>query len=226
MSARSNELAGNLQRVEERIEVALDRSGRRRSEVTLIAVTKYFPVSDLEILYELGQRDFGENRDDEGAEKAGQLPTDSRWHFQGQVQGRKIKSIARWASVIHSLDSIEHAKNFNRVLEGSGDSRDFFIQVNFEPERLDRGGVNPAELETFMESAEKYNSLKIAGLMTVLPLGMDVDSGFADLARWRDQLGLASLSMGMSNDFESAIRAGATHIRLGSSILGSRPPLA
>jgi PLP dependent protein len=225
MSARSIELAENLQRVEERIEAALFRAGRPRSDLTLIAVTKFFPVSDIEILYELGIRNFGENRDEEGALKATKLPVDSLWHFQGQVQGRKIKSLVQWAKVVHSLDSMDHAKKFNQVLESSGEGRDFFIQVNLEPDRLDRGGVNPKELESFVESLGIYRFLKIAGLMTVLPLGMELATGFTELARWRERLGLPSLSMGMSNDFESAIEAGATHIRVGSSILGSRPPL-
>jgi PLP dependent protein len=230
MTARETELANNLQAVQERIDKAVKTVGRSRSEITLIAVTKFFPVSDVEILYDLGLRDFGENRDSEGADKSLLLPIDARWHFQGQVQSRKIRSIATWADVIHSLDSLEHAAKFNEILGrelGTHEAgREFFVQVNLEPERRDRGGVSPAELEDFLASIKSFASLNVSGLMAVLPIDRDIDEGFAYLARLRERFGLLKLSMGMSSDFEAAIRAGATHIRVGSSILGSRPTLA
>ena len=226
MSDRAFELAENLRAVEERISTAAKSAGRSRSDITLIAVTKFFPASDARILYDCGVRNFGENRDQEGVEKSSLLPPDSCWHFQGQVQGRKINSIISWARVIHSLDSQAHAQKFNRRLEEMGESRDFFLQVNLEPERLDRGGVSPSLVGKFLQEVKGLGALRIIGLMTVLPIEMDIEVGFTEVAALQRANGLSALSIGMSNDFEAAIRAGATHIRVGSSILGSRPPLA
>ena len=226
MSDRAFELAEKLRAVEERISTAAKSAGRSRSDITLIAVTKFFPASDARILYDCGVRNFGENRDQEGVEKSSLLPPDSCWHFQGQVQGRKINSIISWARVIHSLDSQAHAQKFNRRLEEMGESRDFFLQVNLEPERLDRGGVSPSLVGKFLQEVKGLGALRIIGLMTVLPIEMDIEVGFTEVAALQRANGLPALSIGMSNDFEAAIRAGATHIRVGSSILGSRPPLA
>jgi hypothetical protein len=227
---RHLELSANLQEVEERINQSLSTVGRNRSEVTLIAVTKNFPVSDCQILYKLGIRNFGENRDQEGALKAAEMVNDLTWHFQGQIQSRKIRSIAHWAQVIHSLDSLEHAQKFHSLF-ASGEStgpRDFFVQVNLEPDRVDRGGIAIDQIPHFFERVGSLPSISSIGLMAVAPLGMSPDRAFDHLrtVKERHQKNypqLVSLSMGMSGDFESAIAAGATHIRIGSSILGSRP---
>jgi hypothetical protein len=223
MKSRDREISENLAAVEERMAMALQQSNRKRAEITLIAVTKFFPVSDLEILYRLGLRNFGENRDQEGSAKAIALPSDISWHFQGQIQSKKIPSIIEWARVIHSLDSIEHGKKFNQRLTELGESREFFVQLNLEPERSDRGGVAPAEVEDFVNSVRELSHLKIVGLMSVPPLDMPPRMAFDNVTSIAAQLGVHSLSLGMSNDFEDAILAGATHIRVGSSILGSRP---
>lgn len=223
MKSRDLEISENLAVVEERIAIALQQSNRRREEITLIAVTKFFPLSDLEILYGLGLRNFGENRDQEGSAKASELPSDISWHFQGQIQSKKIPSIIEWARVIHSLDSLEHGKKFNQRLSELGQSREFFLQVNLEPERSDRGGVALAKAEDFFNSVQEFSHLTIMGLMSVPPMDLPPRAAFDDVASMAAQLGLGSLSLGMSNDFEDAILAGATHIRVGSSILGSRP---
>jgi pyridoxal phosphate enzyme (YggS family) len=223
VKSRDLEISENLAVVEERIAIALQQSNRRREEITLIAVTKFFPLSDLEILYGLGLRNFGENRDQEGSAKASELPSDISWHFQGQIQSKKIPSIIEWARVIHSLDSLEHGKKFNQRLSELGQSREFFLQVNLEPERSDRGGVALAKAEDFFNSVQEFSHLTIMGLMSVPPMDLPPQAAFDDVASMAAQLGLGSLSLGMSNDFEDAILAGATHIRVGSSILGSRP---
>lgn len=222
---RLEEITKNLRSVQERIASATAHSKRDPAEITLIAVTKNFPLSDAQILYELGVRDFGENRDQEGSLKSAQLPGDLRWHFQGQIQGRKIKSIATWANSLHSLDSLEHARKFEAL--GESKVEDFFIQVNFDSERHDRGGVAISELGNFLSQLQTETSLTPIGLMTVAPLSQPPIDIFAELKR--EQLALVgvfprlqSLSMGMSNDFEAAIQQGATHLRIGSSILGSR----
>jgi len=223
MKSRESEISENLAAVEERIAIALQQSNRRREEITLIAVTKFFPLSDLEILYGLGLRNFGENRDQEGSAKASEMPSDISWHFQGQIQSKKIPSIIEWARVIHSLDSLEHGKKFNQRLSELGQSREFFLQVNLEPERSDRGGVALAKVEDFFNSVREFSHLTIMGLMSVPPVDLPPRAAFDDVASMAAQLGLGWLSLGMSNDFEDAILSGATHIRVGSSILGSRP---
>lgn len=227
--SRREEIAENLRIVFERIDAAAAVAHRDPSEIELITVTKNFPVSDAEILYQLGLRNFGENRDQEGALKAKQLPKDVIWHFQGQVQSRKIKSIVEWASTIHSLGSRDHAEKFSSALQG--ERRSFFVQVNLEPERSDRGGVALSELEMFLTHILEETSLSLVGLMTVAPLDLNPQSAFNLLRVAQGRLvpsfpALTGLSMGMSGDFEAAIAAGATHLRIGSSILGSRGLLA
>jgi pyridoxal phosphate enzyme (YggS family) len=226
---RHQELSANLGMVEDRISRSLTLAGRSRSELTVVAVTKNFPVSDCQILYDLGVRDFGENRDSEGAAKASAMTKDITWHYQGQIQGKKIRSIAQWAHVVHSLDSIEHAKKFQSVLisESFIDPHFFFVQVNLEPERIDRGGIGMSELSNFLNALDAFPHISPLGLMTVAPLTMTADQAFGQLRSAREQIMInhphvSLLSMGMSNDFEAAIIAGATHVRIGSSILGSR----
>ncbi len=223
---RLEELAGNLRFVQERIDIAARDAGRDPSEITLIAVTKFFPASDVQHLYDLGIRDFGENRDDEGEVKSALIPADARWHFQGQIQGRKIASLVNWADQIHSLASLDHAGKCERILSELGESREFFIQINLEPDRVDRGGIALTSLATFLESLRAMIHVKVLGLMTVPPIESDPQSAFALIAESAARENLTQLSIGMSGDFEEAIAVGATHIRIGSSILGSRPPLA
>ncbi len=223
--SRLAEISRNLLSVQQRIDIAAASVGRNPSEIELIAVTKNFPVSDAQILYDLGIRNFGENRDQEGALKFRELPSDLRWHFQGQIQGGKIKSIASWADSVHSLDSLEHATKFAALLGSKVE--EFFIQVNLEPDRLDRGGVAPSGLESFLSELRDQAGLVPSGLMVVAPLGVAPAAAFSELKRLQMALNetfstLKSLSMGMSGDFEVAICAGATHVRIGSSILGSR----
>ena len=218
--SRAKEIAANLAQVQEKISRAAAASDRTLDEITLIAVTKNFPVSDAQILYDLGIRNMSENRDEEGARKSEQLPADIRWHFQGQIQSRKIKSISSWADVIHSLDSLSHAEKFAAL--GEGAPTEFFVQINLEPERHDRGGIAPTQIDTFLqELAEKAEIFPI-GLMTVAPIDQDPTRVFTELSEMQRRVRLQKLSMGMSGDFEAAISAGATHIRIGSSILGSR----
>jgi hypothetical protein len=216
-SERKEELAVNLGKVEEKISRALEESTRARQDLTLIVVTKTFPAEDALLLYELGVRNFGENRDDEGSKKNQIIPPDAIWHFQGKVQSRKIPSISDWADVIHSLDSLEHAAKF--ATQPSVMSQQFFLQINLEPEAEHRGGISQAKIPEFLERTP----MDIYGLMLVAPLSMDPTEAFEEISTLRGQYGLQGLSMGMSGDFEAAVKAGATHIRVGSSILGSRP---
>lgn len=232
-SERRSEIAKNLLEIRQRIDQAINAHHRDRSEITLIAVTKNFPTSDLLHLYDLGIRNFGENREQEGSVKFAEFNTyiedpSVNWHFQGQLQRNKLRSIATWANYIHSLDQERYLAPLQLLSEELEKPISLLLQFSLDlPIRPDRGGVAP---ETLLELGKKviaFSGLKLKGLMTVAPLDVAPELAFAALktisstflrafpdANW--------LSAGMSGDFEAAIGAGATHIRVGTSILGSR----
>jgi pyridoxal phosphate enzyme (YggS family) len=222
MSSRAAEISANLQAITARIVSAAESAGRDPEEITLIAVTKTFPVSDVKILYELGIRDFGENRDQEGSVKFSELPGDSNWHFQGQIQSNKLKSIAAWADVIHSIDDISHARKLSSLVG----AKDIFVQVSLDG-LPGRGGVNPEQLLEFLAEVTALANLKVRGLMAVAPLDEPPLEAFKRLKALSETVikthpNTWEISAGMSNDFEAAISQGATHIRIGSQILGVR----
>jgi pyridoxal phosphate enzyme (YggS family) len=222
MSNRREELSANLNAIKSRISVAAQSAGRSAEEITLIVVTKTFPASDAQILYELGVRDFGENRDQEASAKSTELPDDCRWHFQGQIQSNKLKSIANWADVLHSIDDIAHANKLNSLVT----SKDIFIQVSLD-NQPNRGGVLPDLILEFLEEISAFSNLKIRGLMAVAPLDEEPVIAFQRLKALSERVVKTQptaheISAGMSNDFEAAISQGATHIRIGSQILGVR----
>jgi pyridoxal phosphate enzyme (YggS family) len=222
MTLRSQELSKNLDSIRARIGAAAQGSGRGSDEVTLIVVTKTFPASDVQILYDLGVRDFGENRDQEASVKSLELPDDCRWHFQGQIQSNKLKSIAEWADVLHSIDDIAHARKLNSLVA----EKDVFVQVSLD-NLPNRGGVLPNLLPDFLEEISALANLNLRGLMSVAPLGEEPARAFSRLKELSDQVVRVhpkahEISAGMSNDFEAAIAQGATHIRIGSQILGVR----
>jgi len=222
MSSRAAEISANLQAITARIVSAAESAGRDPEEITLIAVTKTFPVSDVKILYELGIRDFGENRDQEGSVKFSELPGDSNWHFQGQIQSNKLKSIAAWADVIHSIDDISHARKLSSLVG----AKDIFVQVSLDG-LPGRGGVNPEQLLDFLAEVTALANLKVRGLMAVAPLDEPPLEAFKRLKALSETVikthpNTWEISAGMSNDFEAAISQGATHIRIGSQILGVR----
>ena len=222
MSVRKAEIARNLQEVKERIIGAAKSVNRDPNEIELIVVTKTFPISDIEILRDLGETNFGENRDQEAGPKAEIIS--ATWHFQGQIQSNKIKSICQWADVIHSISSEKEILKFAQ----SERKHQLFLQVSLDGQE-GRGGANPADLAQLADLVNESNNLELLGLMAVAPLGVEPMKAFADLAQINQ--GFAGqfpnskfLSAGMSGDFEAAIKNGATHIRVGSSILGSRSP--
>ena len=222
MSNRKVEIAANLQAVKDRITRAADLADRDPAEIQLIVVTKTFPITDIEILSGLGERNFGENRDQEATPKAAEIS--ATWHFQGQIQSNKIKSISQWADVIHSISTAKEILKFAQ----SPRSHQVFLQVSLDGE-LERGGANPSDLADLAELVNQSNNLELMGLMAVGPLGVEPEIAFANLAQIHqgfvnDFPSAKYLSAGMSGDFEAAILHGATHIRVGSSILGSRSP--
>lgn len=212
---RFEEIEHNLQAVRDKIAAVADH------EVTLIVVTKKFPISDVEILNQLGVHDFGENRDEEGAQKSEAVP--ATWHFQGQIQSNKLKSITRWASVIHSLDDMRHFEIMEKV---APHPLSIFLQVSLDGAHH-RGGAGLEKLYGLGRLVEKSERHFLAGLMTVPPVQMDPHDAFAQLRSIHQDFlkefpEAKSLSAGMSGDYEIAISYGATHVRVGSSILGTR----
>ncbi|CAN2194166.1 COG0325 Predicted enzyme with a TIM-barrel fold [Candidatus Nanopelagicaceae bacterium] len=209
---RIDEISENLHEVQSRI---------ANPEVTLIAVTKTYPASDVQILKDLGVENFGENRTEEGAEKSAAV--NATWHFQGGIQGRKLKDIAQWADVIHSLDQLSHAQKLQSLLTKP---IDIFLQLSLDGDPS-RGGVQEGDLTTLAQNVSDMAHLNLQGLMCVLPLGIEPHDGFERVGaihkRFQSEFPHAKyLSAGMSGDFEVAIEYGATHIRVGSQILGPR----
>lgn len=218
---RRSEITSNLQVVRDEISKAVISAGRALDEITLIAVTKTFPASDVEILRDLGVTHFGENRDADAAPKASTVA--GTWHFQGQIQSNKLKSITTWANVIHSLDEIRH---FEVIEKSAPHSLDIFCQVSLDGSE-GRGGVSEQKLYELAQAIEKSATHRLQGLMAVAPLGVDPADAFSKLsaihkAFMADFPKANKLSAGMSGDYKEAIAYGATHIRIGSSILGSR----
>jgi len=212
--SRREELAERLGQVQSTIS---------RSDVTLIVVTKTYPVSDVQILHELGVRNFGENRSEEGSEKSAVV--DATWHFQGGIQSRKLRDIASWADVIHSLDNAGH---LSKLAAAAQKSVNVFLQLSLDGDPS-RGGVLESELSALADQVSEATNLKLLGLMCVPPVAADPQKAFTEIFKTHQRFisrypGATSLSAGMSGDYEIAMDCGATHIRVGSSILGSRAP--
>jgi pyridoxal phosphate enzyme (YggS family) len=227
--SRVDEISANLEKVNEQIKSAAASVNRLPEDITLVAVTKTFPVSDIEILYSLGIRDFGENRDQEASAKVGLLPKDVRWHFQGQIQSNKLKSVTSWASYIHSVDQLRYAQMISDY--SAGNEKPIFMQVSLDKPPQSRSGVNPSELLEFAGAISVLPGIRLQGLMAVAPVNSPADQAFAELEDIRSDFlstfpDAKSLSIGMSGDYQIAIKYGATHIRIGSSILGIRSPIA
>lgn len=235
MSDRRTELSEGLARTRWRIEQACAAVDRSAEEVTLIVVTKYFPASDVALLVDLGVRDIGENRDQEAKAKVAEardllgdrMPT---MHFIGQAQRNKASSIAQYADVVHSLDRERLAAALDRGAALSDRVLDVLIQVDLgEGADAHRGGVPTAQVLPLAEQLRAQSHLRLAGVMAVAPLGGDPRPAFGRLAQVSAEVRAAYpqaswISAGMSADLEAAIAHGATHLRVGTAILGSRPP--
>ncbi|ADG99003.1 alanine racemase domain protein [Segniliparus rotundus DSM 44985] len=223
---RRTELAGRLEQVRERIASACAKSGRDACEVTLVVVTKFFPASDVALLYELGCREFGESRDQEARAKAAQLAEaapQARWHMIGQIQRNKAKSIASWAHVVQSVDDSRLVAAFEKTAQ----PLDVLVQVSLDGDEK-RSGAAAERVFELADQVEAASNLRLKGLMAIPPLGADPAQAFAALAALHAALKAAhpdatALSAGMSGDFETAIAAGSSCVRVGAAILGSRP---
>ncbi len=226
-ASRRSDLAANLAAVQERVGAACAAAGRDRAEVTVVAVTKTWPEPDLIALRELGCLDLGENRDQEAARKAA-VVTGVRWHFVGAVQSNKAASIASYADVVHAVDRLRvvtalaaGAVRADRVVR-------VLLQVSLDGDP-DRGGADPAEVPGLADVVAGAEGLALSGVMAVAPRGADPDTAFGRLAQvaaaLRERHPQAGwVSAGMSGDLEAAVRHGATHLRVGTALLGVRPP--
>lgn len=236
MDARALQLQERLAAVRARI-TAATRAAGRAEEPGLIVVTKFHPAADVARLATLGVRDVGENRDQEASAKAaGLMDLGLRWHFIGQLQSKKAKSVVKYAHSVQSVDRPQLvealAKAMLRAQDESGrDKLDCFIQVSLDDDAGEhRGGAAPADVGQLADSIASAPGLRLAGVMAVAPLGARPEDAFEKLAGISAALreghpGAAAISAGMSQDLEAAVRFGATHLRIGSDILGSRPPV-
>ena len=232
MSSRLSEIGSNLEIIQSRISNACSAAGRDISEITLIAVTKTYPASDVDLLKELGIENVGENRDQEASSKKSEVKNKFNWHFIGQLQSNKAKSVVNYADLIHSVDRWSLAKEIQKGAQGINKVQPVLIQVDLDQSGPDptRGGIWPAELNELAASINQASHLELRGLMSVAPLGEKPELAFARLADIRvDFLKLNPhakiLSAGMSDDLEAAILHGATHLRIGSALLGERPKI-
>ena len=234
---RTLQLRERLAAVRQRIVTAATAAGRADSPPQLIVVTKFHPAADVARLASLGISDVGENRDQEAAEKAAALADlRLRWHFIGQLQSNKAKSVARYAHAVHSVDRPQLVTALARAVAAEQDRTgrpdlDCFIQVSLEDDADGhRGGAVPAAVPGLAGQLAEAPGLRLAGVMAVAPLGAAPEPAFEKLAgiaaRLRADFPQADgISAGMSQDLEAAIRYGATHLRIGSDILGPRPAL-
>jgi pyridoxal phosphate enzyme (YggS family) len=233
--ARAVQLGERLDAVRQRISRAAAAAERGNNPPSLIVISKFHPAEDVRRLAALGVRDFGENRDQEASAKAEELEAlDLTWHFVGQLQSKKSKTVVRYASAVHSVDrsplvtALERAMAAQQERTGRGDL-DGCTQVRLDEDAgAHRGGATPDEVPQLAERLEAAGGLRLAGVMAVAPLGADPERAFEKLlgissGLRRDFPGATGISAGMSQDLEAAVRFGATHLRIGSDILGSRP---
>ena len=225
------EIEVNLQAVRERIAAAARRAGRDPAEITLVAVSKTQPVEVIGAAYELGLRDFGENRLEEAESKLDRLPADIRWHMVGHVQSRKAAQAVRPYALVHSVDSVKLARRLDRFAGEIGRTLPVLLEVNVSGE-ASKYGLQPADVEIAAEAMRGFQHLQIQGLMTMAPIVPDPEEArpvFVALRELRERLAARfpdldwrHLSMGMTDDFEVAVEEGATIVRIGRAIFGER----
>lgn len=232
LERRRSELASNLAKIRRRIAAACESAGRSRDEITLIAVTKTFPASDVVHLTALGVRDVGENRDQEAAAKAAEVALQGapvRWHFVGRLQRNKCRSVVRYADMVHSVDRTVIVDALADAAAKRAQPLSVLVQVSLDDDPA-RGGVAVPGVSELADRIAERDPLRLCGVMAVAPLGVDPDPQYDRLAQVAERLRkdhpqATVMSAGMSADLEAAIRHGATHVRVGSALLGRRAPL-
>jgi pyridoxal phosphate enzyme (YggS family) len=227
---RLAELRANLDVVQQRIAAGCAAAGRSPGEVTLVVITKTYPASDVELLTRLGVHEVGENRDHEASAKhAACADLSLTWHFVGQLQSNKAPSVVRYADLVHSVDRASLVRALGRAARAQGRAVDCLVQVSLDADPH-RGGARIADVPDLAGAIAAQEGLRIRGLMAVAPVGRPAREVFAVLPPLRERL-LAEhpdaglISAGMSGDLEEALLEGATHLRVGSAVLGARRPL-
>ena len=233
---RSRELRDNLAAVRARIADAARAAGRAADDVTLIVVSKYFPVADVRRLIDLGVTDFGENKDQEASAKFAEIFAGAseqtraalRLHFVGQLQSNKAGHVAAYADVVQSVDRAKIASALAKGAERHGRTLEVMVQVDLDGSDPGRGGALPEQIADLAAHVAGLEQLRWSGLMAVAPRGARPDAAFARLAELSRDLRAAHpsadrISAGMSGDLEQGVRHGATHVRIGSAVLGPRP---
>ncbi len=244
-TGRVAELTASLAAMRARLTRAADAAGRAVEDITLLPVTKFFPASDVAILWRLGCRAFGESRAQEAAAKIGEFDRlvspdpdtgPARWHMIGHLQRNKARAVAAWAHTVHSVDSATLAGSLDaavaELINGGGrtEPMDVLVQISLDGDTA-RGGVDigdPAGLDGLCAQITQAAGLRLAGLMAIAPLGADPDTAFAALAAEHRRVlanhpGATQLSAGMSGDLEAAVRHGSTCVRVGTALMGQRP---
>jgi len=227
--ARLAELAANLAAVRARIDTACAAAGRPAASVRLIAVTKTFPATDVMLLNQLEVCDFGENKDQDAAPKAAQCAAAGlrlRWHFVGQLQVNKAASVVSYADVVHSVDRLRLVTALGRRATAAGRELSCLVQVSLDG-APGRGGADPGQVLGLAEAISAEPGLSLGGVMAVAPLGVPPGPAYARLREIAETVrsnypGAQAISAGMSGDLGEAITEGATHVRIGTALLGGR----
>ncbi|MCW2817611.1 MAG: YggS family pyridoxal phosphate-dependent enzyme [Marmoricola sp.] len=231
-AGRAAELGEGLTRVRARVTSACEQAGRDPAEVTLVAVTKFFPASDVRLLASLGVRDVGENRHQEAVEKAADCADlGLTWHYIGGLQSNKAAAVAAYADVVHSLDRAKLVSGLSRGAVERGRDLEVLVQVSLDPPGADgRAGADRDQVPGLVERVLGAEGLLLRGVMGVAPRDGDPAAAFEHLAAVAEQVRSLQpdatwVSAGMSGDLEQAVAHGATHLRIGSAVLGQRPPV-
>jgi pyridoxal phosphate enzyme (YggS family) len=229
---RRDDIAAGLDDVRRRIAEAASSAGRDTDDVTLVVVTKFFPASDVRLLAELGVTHVGENRHPEARDKLAECADlGLRWHFIGGLQSNKAAVVGSYADVVESVDRVKLVNALDRGAHEGSREVDVLLQVSLDPPgREGRAGANPDDLAALADAVDRSGMLRLRGLMAVAPLDEDPRTAFGRLTEVHrafvdERPDAPWLSAGMSSDFEAAIEAGATHVRVGSAILGPRPSI-
>jgi PLP dependent protein len=221
--SRADEIRSGIAALEARIAAACTRAGRARGDVRLVAVSKTFPAADVDHAIAAGMTDIGENKVQETRDKKPLVTGSARWHLIGHLQSNKAKDAVRLFDVIQAVDSIELADRIARAAEAAGKRQDVLLQVNIGRE-LQKSGAAPDSVPELARRIASLPGVHLTGLMAIPPAGEAeaMRPYFRELRAMRDDLGLTELSIGMTDDFEVAIEEGATIIRVGRAIFGSR----
>ena len=221
--SRADEIRAGVAALEARIGAACTRAGRARSDVRLVAVSKTFPAADVDHAIAAGMTDVGENKVQEARDKKPLVAGSARWHLIGHLQSNKAKDAVRLFDVIQTVDSVELAEKIARAAESAGKRQDLLLQVNIGRE-AQKSGAAPESVPELARRIGAIATVRLGGLMAIPPAGEaeEMRPYFRELRAMRDDLGLMDLSMGMTDDFEIAIEEGATIIRVGRAIFGSR----